>query len=221
MPATSSAVKVEAVRAYGAQVELIDVNLVARAERVSQLAADRPGAYVASAYDDDHVIAGNSSLGRELAAAADFNVVVCPVGGGGLISGVVTGLREAGCESEVAGAEPALANDAARSVRSGRLMVNESEPATIADGARTLSLGRRNWEIIKTNVRVILEVSEDAIGEATRLLFGLANLKCEPTGALAVGAVLTHQDSFRGKRVVCVVSGGNVDSTIYQRILSA
>ena len=90
------------------------------------------------------------------------------------------------------GAEPLMANDAARSLKAGEIIKNESEPQTIADGARTLSLGKHNWEIIKTGVSEIVEVSEEKIIEAVKLYFNLANLKCEPTGALSLGAVLEN-----------------------------
>lgn len=218
MPSGSAQVKVDAVRDYGATVDLIDTRLISRGERVRQLAAQDPEAYVASAYDDDLVIAGNASLGAEL-AALEADVVLAPVGGGGLTAGLVTGLRRAGSRAEVIGAEPLLANDAARSMREGRIVVNEQEPATIADGARTLSLGARNWRILHRALAGIIEVPEAGIRDAVRVLFLLANLKTEPTGALAVAAVLQEPARFSGRRVCCVVSGGNVDPAVYREIL--
>src|SRR5207237_3289131 len=129
---------------------LIDVRQISRAERVAELARDDPRAYVASAYDDPFVIEGNATLGAELAALdRPIDIVCAPVGGGGLTSGLVTGLQASGRPIEIIGAEPLLGNDAARSLREGRLVTNEREPDTIADGARTLSLGRRNWEILR------------------------------------------------------------------------
>jgi threonine dehydratase len=220
MPATSAKVKVEAVREYGGQVELIDVSVKSRAERVSELAADHPEAYVASAYDDDLVIEGNASLGREIAALEQVpDIVVAPVGGGGLSSGIISGIRESSQNIHVIGAEPLLGNDAALSLKLGKLMVNQSEPQTIADGARTISLGKRNWEILRQFMPQIVEVPEEKIAEAVRLLFTLANLKVEPTGALSVAAVLTKPELFRGWRVCCVISGGNVDPAVYKNIL--
>jgi threonine dehydratase len=221
MPANSARVKVDAVLSYGGRVDLVDTTKVKRAARVAQLAAEHPDAYIASAYDDPYVIAGNSSLGDELAALAlPPDVVVAPIGGGGLTAGLVQAAQRAGHPMRVIGAEPLMANDAARSLREGHIVVNETEPQTIADGTRTLSVGRYNWEILKDGIEAIVEVPEDAIREGVRLLFSLANLKAEPTGALGIGAIMASPDTFRGRRVCCVVTGGNVDPAVYSAIIA-
>jgi threonine dehydratase len=220
MPHDSARVKVEAVRDYGATVDLIDVREVSRSERVQQLATASGEAYVASPYDDPLVIDGNASLGDELIALGRaFAAIVVPVGGGGLIGGIAQSVSRANVATKVFGAEPALGNDAARSLREGRLIVNEHEPETIADGARTVSLGQHNWRIIREHVAGIIEVSEEQIREGVRLLYGLANLKVEPTGALALGALLAAPDQFRDEKVCCVVSGGNVDPAVYRECI--
>jgi threonine dehydratase len=220
MPSTSAQVKVDAVRGYGGKVELIDVTVKSRWDRVWELTKEHPDAYVASPYDDPFVIEGNSSLGRELAALEyDFDSIVVPVGGGGLASGIAVGLQGAKNSVPVIGAEPLLANDAARSLREGRIVSNESEPQTIADGARTLCLGDRNWEILKAGLQKIVEVPEEKIGEGLRALFSLANVKVEPTGALAIGAMLAEPETFAGQTICCVISGGNVDPQLYARML--
>jgi threonine dehydratase len=222
MPTTSAKVKVDAVREFGGQVEFVDVRVKGRGERVAELASLRPEAYVASAYDDPLVIEGNASLGCELAALGlPLDLLIVPIGGGGLSSGIVKGLRDVGKKIAVVGAEPALGNDAARSLKAGKIISNETEPDTIADGARTVSLGQHNWEILREGLEDIVEVSEENIAEGVRLLFGLANLKAEPTGALAIGALLMEPTRFEGRTVCCVVSGGNVDPAVYARILSA
>jgi threonine dehydratase len=221
MPTTSSKVKVEAVREYGGDIDLVDVRVKSRAERVREIFEQHPEAYVASAYDDRLVIEGNASLGVEIGALERaVETVVVPVGGGGLISGVITGLKRSRRKIEVVGAEPLLGNDAARSLRAGKIVANESEPQTIADGARTVSLGKHNWEIMKSNLSTIVEVPEGKISEAARLLFEFANLKVEPTGALSVAAVLTQPELFRGRSVCCVISGGNVDPAAYASMLN-
>ncbi len=221
MPATSARVKVEAVREYGGVVDLVDVREKTREQRVTELARDHPEAYVASAYNDPLVIQGNATLGAEIAALdRPVDVIVAPVGGGGLTSGLVTGVRPPGRAIQVVGAEPLLANDAARSFREGTLVRSDVEAETIADGARTLSLGSHNWEILKTGLSRIVEVPEDAIREAVRLLFSLANLKAEPTGALSLAALLTEPEPFRGRAVCCVISGGNVDPALYAQLIA-
>ena len=220
MPETSAKVKIDAVRGYGATVDLIDTNKISRNARIAQLAAEMPDAYFASPYDDRFVIDGNSTLGNEL-AFEDFDVVISPIGGGGLISGLITGLHRHMKPTVVYGAEPLLGNDAARSLRAGQIVRNETEPTTLADGARTISLGNLNWPIIREGVADVIEVSEENIAEAVRMHFGLANLKCEPTGALSLGALLERPDEFRDKRVCVVVSGGNVDGEVYRSILGS
>jgi threonine dehydratase len=98
--------------------------------------------------------------------------------------------------------------------------VNGSEPQTIADGARTVSVGQHNWAVLKKGLSTIVEVPEEDIREGVRILFALANLKAEPTGALPIGALSTAPDLFFSQRVCCVISGGNVDPEVYGAILS-
>lgn len=221
MPQTSARVKIDAVRGYGGEADLIDTTHITREARVAELASANPDAYVASAYDDDYVIAGNASLGRELAAVSSpqFDSIIAPIGGGGLTSGLITGLTSVECSIPVIGAEPLLANDAAQSMRAGRIITNENEPATIADGARTRSVGRRNWAILQTGLKGIVEVPESTITQAVSELFTYANLKCEPTGALSFAAILTDPEQFKDQHICCVVSGGNVDPSVYARLI--
>ena len=218
MPHNSAQVKVDAVRSYGAVADLIDVNVVSRTERLRQFAKERPDAYLASAFDDQLVIDGNSTLGDEL-AERNFDAVIIPIGGGGLISGTIQSFARHGKKTEIVGAEPLIANDAARSLRAGHLIANESEPQTIADGTRTLSLGKLNWPIIQDGISEIIEVPDELIIDALRLYFGLANLKVEPTGALTLGAVMMRPEQFVGKKLCLVVSGGNVDPAVYSSLI--
>ena len=121
MPETSAQVKIEGVREFGGRVDLIDVKQKSRQARVMELAGEHENAYVASAYDDPLVIEGNASLGAELGALGrHFDFILAPVGGGGLTSGIIKGLPASGRNIRVVGAEPLLANDAARSLRAGR-----------------------------------------------------------------------------------------------------
>jgi threonine dehydratase len=221
MPETSARVKIDAVREYGATADLINVKEKGREERVSELVQANPQAYRASAYDDPLVIEGNASLGEELAQYKKaFDFVISPIGGGGLSSGIIKGLRRAGSDARVFAAEPLMANDAARSMREGRVVRNETEPQTIADGARTVSVGNHNWEILGQGLAGVIEIPEEKIKEAVKLYFSLVNLKAEPTGALSLAAILVQPETFRSRAVCCVVSGGNVDADVYKRILS-
>jgi len=227
MPSTSAQVKIDAVRYYGGIVEIVDTTKISRAERVKQLAFEDPDAQVVSAYDDQLVIDGNSSLGDELVAYVEkfaygekFDAIIVPVGGGGLASGIIRALQRHNDQTHVYGAEPKMANDASRSLQEGKIVKNESEPQSIADGARTLSVGLNNWPILQSGLQAIIEVEEASIEDAVRVLFTTANLKVEPTGALAVAALLARKELFAKKNVCCIVSGGNVDAAVYRRILS-
>lgn len=220
MPDTSAQVKIAAVEAYGGHVERIDVRQISRAERVAQLLATRPDAFQAQAYDDYRVVAGNSTLGKEILSAGDFDVLVAPVGGGGLSAGIVVARDHLRARTEIIGAEPLPGNDAALSLRSGQLVRNEQEPTTVADGARTLSLGKLNWEILRHGLADIIEVPDALTLRALRHSFRYVNLKVEPTGALALGTLLVAPERFYGKRVCCIVSGGNVDPFVYAQILT-
>ncbi len=221
MPATAPGIKVDAVREYGAEVDLVDVKVKGRLERLAELAREFPDAYVASPYDDPLVIEGNAGLAEELfALGLDLDFIIAPIGGGGLTSGLVAAVKRSGRNIQVLAAEPTLANDAAESFRAGHIVSHSEESATIADGARMLRLGDRNWEILSDGLAGVIEVSEEQIKEGVRLLFLLANLKAEPTGALAIGAVLADLPRFKGKRVCCVISGGNADPATYAELVA-
>jgi len=221
MPANAAHVKIESVREFGGEVDLVDTSKTTRKQRVLELARQFPDAYIASAFDDPLVIAGNASLGREIAQSGrKFDFVIAPLGGGGLTAGIVQGLRECGSPAKVIAAEPLMANDGACSLRAGRIIANESEPPTIADGARTLSIGEHNWAILQHGLDRVVEVPEADIKEGVCLLFTHANLKAEPTGALAIGALLAANADFHRRSVCCVISGGNVDPALYRELLA-
>jgi threonine dehydratase len=207
------------VQSYGGIVDLIDVRKISRSERVQQHLAEQPDAFYAQAYDDYRVVAGNSTLSKEILSSTDFDVLIVPVGGGGLCSGQIIARDHLHARTEIFGAEPLAGNDAARSLRSGMLIRNDHEPDTIADGARTLSLGIINWEIVQLGIADIIEVPDAITLEALRDYFLYSNLKVEPTGALSLGALLSQPGRFHGKRVCCIVSGGNVDPKAYAQAL--
>ncbi|MFL5623435.1 MAG: threonine/serine dehydratase [Gemmatimonadaceae bacterium] len=221
MPQTAPKIKVDAVREFGAEVDLVDAKKKGRLERLDELARQFSAAYVASPYDDALVIEGNAGLATELFnLGLELDYIVAPIGGGGLTAGLVTGVERSGSRTQVFAAEPLLANDAAESFRAGHIVSGADESNTIADGARVLRIGDRNWEILSTALAGVIEVSEDQIKEGVRLLFALANLKAEPTGALALGAVLAERERFKDKRVCCVISGGNADPALYAELVA-
>ena len=225
MPLTSSKTKQAAIRAYGGEIELLDVAITSRMARMDEIRKEHPNAFIAPPYDHYRVVAGNSTLGKEIIERlhthdAPLDYIVCPIGGGGLISGMIVARDLLAPEIEIIGAEPLLGNDAAQSLRTGTIQSLDHEPQTMADGTRTLCIGNLNWEIIRDGIKRIIEVPEEKIAEGLRLLYTNANLKAEPTGALSTGAVLTQPEVFKGKRVCLVVSGGNVDMETYTRVLT-
>ena len=219
MPNTSAQVKIAAVQSFGGIVDLIDVSKTRRIDRVQQLMSQQPDAFYAQAYDDYRVVAGNSTLSKEILSSSNFDLIITPIGGGGLCSGQIIARDHLHARTEIIGAEPLPGNDAAQSLQRGQLIRNEHEPDTIADGARTLSLGELNWEIIQQGITDIIAVPDPLTLEALRRYFLYANLKVEPTGALSLGALLTEPERFRGRHVCCIVSGGNVDPTVYAQAL--
>ena len=219
MPNTSAQVKIAAVESFGGIVDLIDVNKISRNDRVQQLISQQPDAFYAQAYDDYRVVAGNSTLSKEILSYSDFDVIITPIGGGGLCSGQIIARDHMHVHTEIIGAEPLPGNDAAQSLQNGQLIRNEHEPDTIADGARTLSLGELNWEIIQQGISDIIAVPDPLTLDALRRYFLYTNLKVEPTGALSLGALIAEPERFYGKRVCCIVSGGNVDPGVYAQAL--
>ena len=208
IPEGASAVKKAAVRALGAEV--IDQGVDAEnREAIAKEVARQRGFCFIHPFDDWEVMAGQGTVGLELTHQAPFlDAVLVPVGGGGLISGVATAIKALSPKTLVVGVEPALADDARRSFISGRRVFLPGPPATIADGVRTLALGERTFEVIKERVDEILVVSEEAIRRALELFVFRTKVFAEPTGALALAAVLEHGERLPG-RLALVVSGGN------------
>ncbi|MBX3136219.1 pyridoxal-phosphate dependent enzyme [Candidatus Obscuribacterales bacterium] len=222
MPETSTKSKIEAVEGFGGEIRLVDVGVKSRGEWLLDVLIEL-GTEVESVspYDDERVIEGNSTLADELVNYKDdFDSVIVPIGGGGLSAGLIEGFKRNGVDVKVFGAEPKLGNDAAQSLAKGEIVSNEKEPATIADGARTLSVGKHNFPILKSGLTEILEVEEDEIVAAMRLLFMQANLKCEPTGALSLAALMANKERFEHKKPLVIVSGGNVDAAQYAKLIA-
>lgn len=210
MPQDAPAPKLAATRDYGAEVVLYDRQQEVR-EVLGRRIAEERGLTIVPPYDHPDVIAGQGTAALELhRQAGPLDLLLTPVGGGGLLSGCALATREVAPECRVVGVEPAAADDATRSFRSGEL-ATVHEPATIADGARTPSLGRYTFPLVLQHVDDMVTVSEDAIREALRFLLERCKLVVEPTGALTVAALLSGALEARGQQVGVVISGGNLD----------
>lgn len=209
MPNNATASKRIAVEAYGGVVTECEPTLAAREATLSALVAET-GAEIIPPYDDYRIISGQGTVGLELFdQVSDLDSIVVPVGGGGLLSGVSLVSRELDSDVKIYGAEPEMADDAYRSLRSG-IRVTEHLPKTMAEGLQTV-LGERNFEIIKTRVDDILLVSEQEIAEAMGLIWTRLKQVVEPSSAVTLAAVLRYRELFAGKKVVMVLTGGNVD----------
>ena len=211
MPADAPAVKVAATKGYGAEVIFYD-RPRARTGRPSPPASPpSAGATLIPPFDHAHVIAGQGTAAKELleeTGPLDWLFVCC--GGGGLLSGCAVAARHLSPGIKVVGVEPAAGDDAARSFRTKSLQRVEN-PQTIADGARTQSLGALTFPLVLANVHDFLTVSDAELVEAMRFLWERMKLVVEPTGALATAGVLSGRLDARGARVGIILSGGNVD----------
>jgi threonine dehydratase/serine racemase len=211
MPTNASAVKRRAVESYGARIVPCEPTQKAREAAAAAVVAETGATFIAP-YDHPDVIAGQGTAALELLdERPDLDAIVAPVGGGGLISGTTIAARGRASHVRIFAAEPSGADDAARSKKEGRRIV-ESTPRTIADGLRT-TLGELTWPVVRDFVERVITVSDDEIVAAMRLLWERAKLLVEPSSAVALAAVLT--DEFRNldgiERVGIVLSGGNVD----------
>jgi threonine dehydratase len=212
IPDVAPPIKIEAVRELGAEVVLVPGS--ERADATERIATER-GMAVIPPFDHRDVIAGQGTVGLEiLADAADADVVLVQVGGGGLASGVSTAIKALSPHTAVYGVEPAVAPDARDSLAAGRLVPypDEQRYATIADGMRT-GLSELTLAHLTAHLDGIVTVAEDEIRDAVGVLARQANLVAEPSGATTLAAYLHHADELPAGRTVAVVSGGNLDPT--------
>lgn len=209
MPETSPAVKVNAVLGYGAEVTFCAPNQQAR-EKALQEIVDRTGAAFVHPYNDERVIAGQATCAKELLEEFPaLDVLLAPVGGGGLLSGTALSAHYFSTNTKVYAGEPEGAADAVLSFRSGKI---EEAPyvQTIADGLLT-KLGDKTFPIIRQYVTDIFTVSDEEIIDALRLLYERMKIITEPSCAVPFAALLKHKELFAGKQVGIILSGGNVD----------
>jgi threonine dehydratase len=209
MPETAPRAKVDAVRGYGGQVVFCAPRNTARQQTLDEIVA-ASGANVVPPYDDVRVIAGQGTCAKELLEdIEDLDIVIAPIGGGGLVSGTALSCRALSPRTKVLAGEPANADDAHRSVKAGERLV-EDAPDTIADGLKA-SLGELNWRIVTRDVDDILLASEEAIVKAMRLIWQRMKIIVEPSCAVPLATILHHPERFAAQRVGVILTGGNVD----------
>jgi threo-3-hydroxy-L-aspartate ammonia-lyase len=220
MPRDAPISKVEATRAYGAEVIQYDRYTEDREALGLRLSTER-GLTLIPPYDHPHVMAGQGTAAKELfEQSGPIDVLAVPLGGGGLLSGSAIAARALSPDCKVIGVEPAAGNDGQRSFRSGEI-VRIDTPLTIADGAQTQYLGRHTFPVIQRYVDDIVTVTDAELIEAMRFFAGRMKMVVEPTGCLAAAAVLTGKFEVAGKKVGILISGGNVDLGRFAELLSA
>jgi threonine dehydratase len=223
MPRNAPKIKLDATKALGAEIVMVGAASSERRIKAEELAHEH-GYSIVPPYDDQQIISGQGTIGLEiLEDLAEVDVLLVPVGGGGLISGISAALKLSGSKAKIIGVEPALANDAQQSLRSGEIVTLPPErvSGTLADGLRTQSIGDLNFEMIRRHVDDIVTVEEDEIREAMRRMMSEMRLVAEPSGAVTFAAYLFHEAKLpRGRNVVAVLSGGNVEPALLAEIMT-
>jgi threo-3-hydroxy-L-aspartate ammonia-lyase len=218
MPRDAPASKRAATEGYGAEVLEFDRYSEDRDALVRELAAER-GLTLVHPYDEPLVMAGQGTVGLELAAEVeDLDVVLVPCGGGGLLSGVATAIKALRPAARIVGVEPQASDDTARSLRAGERVAVEVRP-TIADGQQLPTPGERTWPVIRALADDVVTVSDAEIVEAMRLLFERLKVVAEPSGATALAALLAGRVELRAGTVGVVISGGNIDAARFASLV--
>ncbi|HLV50015.1 MAG TPA: threonine ammonia-lyase [Erysipelothrix sp.] len=219
IPSAGSISKIEATKEYGAHVELCDGNL----EDAMQVALDikeKQGLTVIHPFDDDDVIAGQGTIGLEiLSEHADVDAVIVPIGGGGLISGIAFAIKQLKPDCKVYGVEAENIPSMQASLRQDETAVM-SHLDTIADGIAVKKPGIKNLEMVKNYVDKVITVNEDEILDAMLYLLEKNHLVVEGAGAAAFAAILSKKIEIKDRKVVCVISGGNIDVEILNRAMN-
>ena len=209
MPHTAPSVKIEAVRGYGAKIVFCEPTLESRLHTMEEI-SQRTGAHVIPPYNDDRIMAGQGTVGLELCEQVEgLDIVMAPVGGGGLLGGIATAVRAMQPSAWIIGAEPAIAADAKESLETGSLQP-PANSMTIADGLRT-GLGDLTFVQLQAMGVEIVTASEESIRRGTLLVMERLKLVIEPSAGVTVGALLERPELVSGRRVGIVLCGGNVD----------
>jgi threonine dehydratase len=209
MPRTAPQAKKDAVRRYGGTITECEPSTTSREETFAKVQAATGGEFV-HPYNDPRVIAGQGTCAKEMMEQVDgLEVVVAPIGGGGMISGTCLTLATLAPEVKVIAAEPEQADDAYRSFKAGHIIADDA-PETIADGLK-VPLKDLTWHFVKNHVTEILTASEEEIVDAMKITWKYLRVVMEPSCAPPLATILKNPDVFRGKRVGVVITGGNVD----------
>jgi len=221
MPSNAPKVKLDATAALGAEIVLVGPSGVERQIMAEELATEH-GYVIVPPYDDEKIIAGQGTTGLEIAEdLPDVDLVLVPIGGGGLISGVATAIKSLRPAAKVIGVEPEVAADAQASFRAGHIVKWPPEKvlSTCADGLRAQYVGTLTFEHIRRYVDDVVTVSEDEIMQAVRILAENPQTVAEPSGAVAPAAWLFHGDSLpKSNKTVAVISGGNIDPALLKQV---
>ena len=222
MPATAPKVKLDATRALGADLVLVGPASEDRIKKAEELEKEH-GLVPVPPYNDEKIIAGQGTIGLEiLEDMAEVELVLVPIGGGGLISGVAAAIKESNPKAKVIGVEPEFAADAQASFRSGKIqsISGESAARTAADGLRSQSIGEINFEHIRKYVDEVITVTEDEIRRAMRRLLFSGRILAEPSGAVTTAAAMFHAEELPpSSTTVAVLTGGNIEPQLFSDML--
>lgn len=210
VPEDVSLCKVNAIQAYNGKVEMCGTTSAERLPRAQKIATQENGVFIPP-YDDPYIMSGQGTVGLEiLDQVHDVDVVIVPIGGGGLISGVLTAIKETNPKIKVIGVEPEIANDTYLSLQNKKITAI-SGTSTIADGLRTNQPGDLTFPVLMKYLDDIVLVSEDEIRLAFSFVMERMKQLIEPSSATTVAAAMFNKLTFQGKNVVSIISGGNVD----------
>jgi len=218
MPEDAPAIKVTATRGYGVEVVLYD-RYTQNREEIGQLLAAEQNLTLIPPYDHPHVMAGQGTAAIELfEECGPLDVLIAPVGGGGLLSGCAVAAKELSPGCRVVGVEPEAGNDAQRSLAEGRI-VHIDTPRTIADGAQTQHLGNYTFPVLRALVDEIVTAGDAELVEMMKFFAGRMKILVEPTGCLGAAAAFSGRLDLAGKRVGIILSGGNVDLARFAELI--
>ncbi|MFV0244186.1 MAG: beta-hydroxyaspartate dehydratase BhcB [Qingshengfaniella sp.] len=209
MPRTAPQAKKDAVRGYGGQITECEPSTSSREETFAKVQAET-GAEFVHPYNDPRVIAGQGTCSRELMEqTGGLDMVVAPIGGGGMVSGTCLTLSTLAPEVQIFAAEPEQADDAYRSFKAGKIIADDA-PETVADGLK-VPLKDLTWHFVSNHVTDILTASEEEIVDAMKLIWKRMKIVMEPSSAVPLATIIKNKERFAGKRVGVIVTGGNVD----------